>query len=241
MEVYFPVCSKVVGIIGGMGPDATVDLMVKIIRATPAKVDQEHIRILVDNNPQIPPRGEAIMGEGESPGPVMAEMASHLEKWGADFLVIACNTAHFYLPDVISAVKIPVLNMIEETIEVIKKDGVNNVMLLATEATVKTKLFEKGLTEVGINLLIPTQPYQEKVQQIINTVKAGRFDEMGNLIEEILNHGIEHCAEALILGCTDLPVVFNLIKDPPLSLYDPTEIMAQAVVKKALCQSAHTC
>ncbi|MEL7564433.1 MAG: amino acid racemase [Dehalobacterium sp.] len=225
--------NKVVGIIGGMGPSATVDLMTKIIRATPAKKDQEHIRMLVDNNPHIPPRVEAIMEHGESPGPVMAEMASNLEKWGADFIVIACSTAHFYLQDVLNSVKIPVLNMIEETIEVLKKDGVKNTVLLATIATLKTKLYEKVLNKAGINLLLPEKHYQEKVLQIIKEVKTGHFTEARAFGEEILKHSLEQGAEAIILGCTELPVIFDEIKDSPLKLYDPTEIMAQVIVKRA--------
>src|SRR5690554_5524519 len=151
--------TKVVGIIGGMGPEATVDLMTKIIRATPAKIDQEHIRTLVDNNPRVPSRVEAIMQDCPSPGPVMAEMAKNLEKWGADFLAIPCNTAHYYYPDVVEAVEIPVINMIEETLKVLKKDNVQNVALLATTATLATKLYEKKAQVEGINLILPSPEY----------------------------------------------------------------------------------
>lgn len=225
--------SKTVGIIGGMGPEATVDLMAKIIRATPAKKEQEHIRVLVDNNPHIPCRVEAIMRNGESPTPTMVEMAVNLEKWGADFLVVACNTAHYYLPDIIRTVKIPVLNMIEETVEKLKEDRVKNVILLATIAVLHTKLYEKALNKAGINLLLPSPIYQEKVASVIAAVKLGNLTEASKSIDEIIEYCGEQDVDAIILGCTELSVAFNNIKESAIAFYDPTEIIAQSIVKKA--------
>lgn len=225
--------SKTVGIVGGMGPEATVDLMTKIIRATPAQKEQEHIRILVDNNPHIPCRIEAIMRNGESPGPIMAEMAANLEKWGADFIVIACNTAHYYLPNVIDAVKIPVLNMVEETVKELKQDGIKNVVLLATLAVLQTKLYEKALEHSGINLILPSETYQEKVLKIIAAVKAGNFAQTTGYVDEILEYCAEKGAEAIILGCTELPMAFYKTCESNIAIYDPTTIIAQAIVNKA--------
>src|SRR5690606_12563971 len=96
---------KIVGIIGGMGPEARVDLMRRIINATPVEDDADHIRMLVDNNPKVPARIKAISdGTGESPAPCLIEMAQGLERQGADFLVIPCNTAHHYYEEVASSV-----------------------------------------------------------------------------------------------------------------------------------------
>ena len=106
----------VVGVIGGMGPDATVDLMQRVICATPAKDDADHIHLLVDNNPKVPSRIAALVeGHGESPAPVLVQMAQNLERAGADLLAIPCNTAHAYLDPIRSAVAIPVLDMIQMT------------------------------------------------------------------------------------------------------------------------------
>jgi len=226
--------SKVVGIIGGMGPEATVDLMTKIIRATPAKVDQEHIRMLVDNNPHVPSRVEAIMGHGDNPGPIMAEMAKNLERWGADFLVIDCNTAHYYFQDVVHAVQVPVLNMVEETVKALIRDQVQEVAILATTATVYTKLYEIALNEAGIKLIVPSEPYQAKVMETINAVKGGDFNNAPKYKNEIIQHCLDQGAQAVILGCTELPLVYNNVRDFPITFYDPTEIVAQAIVKEAL-------
>src|SRR5579863_8958181 len=101
---------KVVGVIGGMGPEATVDFMHRLIAATPARDDADHLHILVDNNPKIPSRIAALIdGTGEDPTPVLRAMARGLEAQGADFLVIPCNTAHHYLPAIAESVRIPLL------------------------------------------------------------------------------------------------------------------------------------
>ncbi|MFZ5754798.1 MAG: aspartate/glutamate racemase family protein, partial [Bacillota bacterium] len=210
------------------------DLMTKIIRATPAKVDQDHIRMLVDNNPHVSPRVEAIMGQGESPGPVMAAMAKNLAKWGADFLVIACNTAHYYFQDVVQAVQVPVLNMIEETVKVLEKDGVQEAALLATQAILHTKLYEKALSLAGIRTIVPSEPYQAKVLQTIAAVKRGDFIKAQRFTDEIIKHCLDQGAQVVILGCTELPLVFNQKGNFPITFYDPTEIVAQAIVREAL-------
>ncbi|MFW6037888.1 MAG: aspartate/glutamate racemase family protein, partial [Desulfonatronovibrio sp.] len=109
---------KIAGILGGMGPEATVDLMNRVIKATPAKDDEDHIRMVVDNNPKVPSRIKAlIQGDGSSPGPCLREMARKLESWGVDFLAMPCNTAHFYHQEIQEAVSIPVLDMISLAVE----------------------------------------------------------------------------------------------------------------------------
>ena len=132
---------KVVGIIGGMGPEATVDMIAQVIRATPARDDIDHIRMLVDNNPKIPSRIKAVIeGTGESPAPCMGEMARNLVAWGDDFLVIPCNTAYYYYDAVQAAVDVPVLNMIDLTVDAIITENptVRYPGLLASTAVLMT-------------------------------------------------------------------------------------------------------
>jgi aspartate racemase len=223
---------KVVGIIGGMGPEATLDFMSKIIKGTPARVDQDHIRILVDNNPQIPCRVKAIMEHKKSPGPIMADMARRLEKWGAEFLVIPCNTAHFYIQEIIEVVHVPVLDMIEETVRVLMKDSIKNVALLATSAALKTKLYEKKLLEAGIQFTLPSESYQEMLMRIIFEVKSGNVNASIELLDQVIHHVLDKGADSIILGCTELPMIVKNDRFE-VSIYDPTHILAQSVVKYA--------
>ncbi|SMB93743.1 aspartate racemase [Desulfonispora thiosulfatigenes DSM 11270] len=226
--------SKTLGIIGGMGPEATVDLMMKIIKKTPAKVEQDHIRVIADNNPHIPCRIKAIMENAESSGPMMVEMAKNLEKAGADFLVIACNTAHYYFKDVEAAVNIPVLNIIDETVKVLLQEKVQKVTLLATKANIYTGLYDKALNQTGIELVLPSEAYQEKVLDVIAKIKAGKYEEARSYTDEIINHCMELGAEAVILGCTELPMAFCDQENLPIYLYDPADIISEVIVTKAL-------
>lgn len=224
--------NKTVGIIGGMGPEATVDLMTKIIRATPAKTDQEHIRLLVDNNPQVPSRIEAILEGAESPGPELAKMAKGLERWGAEMLAIPCNTAHYFVQHVIDAVEIPVINMIEETVQVILASGKKDIALLATSATLKTKLYEEKLVQAGINLILPTPELQEEIMNTIYGVKAGDYPTAYAAIAKVLDHVQSRGAQGVIPGCTELPLVITK-ENCAVEIFDPTTILAQQVVARA--------
>lgn len=224
---------KKLGILGGMGPEATVDFMGKVIKNTPAQRDQEHIRMLVDNNPQVPDRIKAISGCGENPGPVLAEMAWKLEEQGAELLAIPCNTAHFWVDYVKKRVNIPVINMIEETQKVLVKDKVTEVVLLATDGTLKTGLYKKILAETNIKLILPEESYQRKVMDVIYAVKSGDHAKAKELKLEILEYIGKKGGKSVILGCTELPLVFKAEEGIDITYYDPTDILAKAVVKFA--------
>ena len=103
---------KIIGILGGMGPNATADLYLRIIRATPAKTDQDHLRVIIYSNPKVPNRSTAIIGSGQSPLPELIMAGRKLEESGADFIIIPCNTAHYFLQDLQKELGIPVLDMI---------------------------------------------------------------------------------------------------------------------------------
>ena len=140
---------KTIGIIGGMGPMATVDLMKKVILATDAREDQEHIPILVDNNTNIPDRTAAILGEGEDPLPELLKSADRLTAGGADFLIMGCNTAHYFLPLMMPNLRIPVINMIEETAAFCAREGYKRVGLLASAGTCKSGIYQRALERAG--------------------------------------------------------------------------------------------
>jgi aspartate racemase len=103
---------KCVGVLGGLGPAATADFFSKVVMATPAAADQDHLHVIIDNNPKVPNRNEAVAGTGVSPAPVLAEMASRLETAGADFLVMVCNAAHAFQDAITDAVRVPFVSII---------------------------------------------------------------------------------------------------------------------------------
>ena len=139
--------SKVVGILGGMGPMSTVDLMRMVTERTPVRSEREHLRMLVDSRPQIPDRPAALLGTGESPVPMMQESARMLEKWGAELIAIPCNTAHGFLEDVQAAVDVEVLDMIGLVGRRLTRDLPDGspVGLLATAAAGQARVFHDKL------------------------------------------------------------------------------------------------
>ncbi|WHY77276.1 amino acid racemase [Neobacillus sp. WH10] len=222
---------KIVGIIGGMGPLATVDLMNKIISFTPAKKDQDHIHIIVDNYSQIPDRTTAILGIGTDPAPYIIQSAQRLEKAGADFLVIACNTAHFYFKSIIESVSIPILHMPLETARFLHVNDMRSVGLLATDGTINTKLYQNICQSYDINVIEPDMQMQKVVMEGIYAIKGSDIEKGRLYLSRVADKLIERGAEAIIAGCTEIPLVLKSSQD--ICIIDPTEILAKSAIKLA--------
>ena len=226
---------KIIGILGGMGPEATLDLFQKIIKLSPAGKDQDHFRIIIDNNPKIPDRTAAILGKGENPLPALQETAQNLEKAGADFIIMPCNTAHYFISEIQKSIKIPILNMIKETAHHVKSifPSVKNIGLLATKGTYKTKLYNSFFNAKNIEILIPTPPEQDKIMDLIFMVKSGILsEEMKSQIINISEEQIKKGAQAIIAGCTEIPLILK-DKDIKVPIIDPTNILAKRAVEEA--------
>ena len=167
-------CRPIIGILGGMGPLATCDLFRKIIDVEEASSDQDHVRVLIDNNTTIPDRTAAILGQGPDPVPQMKASARMLEEMGAGLLIMPCNTAHHYYPSLVSSVSIPFLNMPEETALAAKKQGIKKACLLATDGTIEAGVYESAFSALGIDLILPDDAGQKAVMSLIyDGIKAG--------------------------------------------------------------------
>ena len=225
---------KIVGILGGMGPEATVDLMQRIIRLTPALDDMDHIRCIVDNNPKVPSRIKAIIeGDGEDPGPCMADMGRWLESWGAHFLVIACNTAHYYYDAVQNAVKIPVINLIDLVSNHVKVNFPEHdkVGILASPAVAMTGLYAKRFKELGIEDVWPDPDYQERLLNIIKEIKKGNTgSKVRKDYEKVCENLLHKGANIAIIACTELSA---LGADLPINAIDAAQVLARQIVQVA--------
>jgi len=226
---------KIIGILGGMGPEATIDLFYKIIKFTPAEKDQEHLRIIIDNNPKIPDRTAAILGKGEDPLPALQKTAQNLEKAGADFVVIPCNTAHYFLSSIQESVNIPVLNMIEQTAKETKKriPQIKKVGLLASIGVYKSEIYHQHFKKFYIEVISPEEKDKEEIMKVIYTIKAGDLSKrVKKNILKITQKLIDKGAEAIIAGCTEIPLILKE-GDVSVPLIDPTQILARVAVQKA--------
>ena len=223
-----------VGVIGGMGPDATVDFMARVLKLTPASGDCDHIRMLVDQNPRIPSRQRAILGSGESPGPKLAAIASRLEACGSDFLVMPCNTAHVFLDDIRAATTIPFVSIIDVTLARVAGDGVTNVGLLASAACLEAKVYQDAIEATGKSAITQTPEELAELSVLINQIKTGDHgDAVRHGMQALAQALVKRGADAVILGCTEIPIVLR-DDDVDVPLYSSSEILAAATVAYAL-------
>ena len=226
---------KVIGIIGGMGPEATIDLFQKIVKATPARTDQEHLRILIDCNPKIPDRVKAIFEQAESPVGALIATARNLERSGAGLLLIPCNAAHYYHGEVARKVSVPVLHMIEETARYCRRKfpRLDTFGLLAGSSTVVLGLYAQAFSKVRKRILNPKPETQDKVMNCIYEIKAGN---MGAQVKKELLRAAQELgeagAQAILLGCTEVPLVLH-DGDLPIPFIDPTQVVAEISVAMA--------
>ncbi len=226
---------KIIGILGGMGPEATVDLFYKIIKFTPAEKDQDHLRIIIDNNPKIPDRTAAILGKGEDPLPALQQSARNLEKAGADFIVIPCNTAHYFLPSIQESVNIPIINMIEETAKETKKriPQIKKVGLLASIGVYKSEIYHQHFKKFNIEVISPQEKEKEEIMKVIYVIKAGDLSKrVKKSILKITQNLIDKGAETVVAGCTEIPLILK-DGDVLVPIIDPTQVLASIAVQKA--------
>jgi aspartate racemase len=233
--------ARVIGILGGMGPEATLDCFGKILKNTPAKTDPDHLRVVIDSNPGIPDRIAAILGEGESPVPALVAGCRGLEKAGADFIIIPCVTVHFFLSQILAQSPLPILSIIDAVTEAICRDfpETKTVGLLGTIATVESGLFQKRLAEEKFHTIVPDSAQQSKIVAAIKDIKDTKPSRTQS---EITNDLIEAArslidrepdgASAIIAGCTEIPLALGQ-KHLPVPYFDSLTILARAAIRYA--------
>lgn len=227
---------KIIGIIGGMGPEATADLFFRIIRATPADRDQDHPRTIIYSNSKVPDRTPAVLGDGPSPTPEMTMAAKVLEVAGADFLIIPCNTAHYFIGELQESVGIPILNMIELTAETVSQElpYVKQAGLIATDGTVKSGIYHKSFDEQGVTIITPPEVLQRaSMKAIYQHIKTGDLKSGREIVLNVATHLVKEGAQAVICGCTEISLV---LKDGNIDVpvVDPLQVLAETTVGIAL-------
>lgn len=231
--------SQTIGILGGMGPEATVHMFNLIVKFTLAEKDQDHIPIIVYNNPEIPDRTAAILHGGPSPLPALVQGAKLLEKAGADLIVMACHTAHYFYYDIIRHIQIPFLHLQRETLHWVEQrsGNIKRFGLLATSATIETKLFQDIFSESkkGFEIIVPGSEDLETVMSVLygeKGIKRGFKDEPRELLLKVIGHLKEQGIDAIIAGCTEIPLVLKEI-EMQLPVIDPLTITAKVAILKA--------
>ena len=229
---------KTIGILGGMGPEATLDLFGKIIANTPAAGDQDHLRVVIDSNPKVPDRTAAILAGGESPVPAMRAGIAALKRAGADFVAIPCVSAHFFLDELQRDAGPPVLSIFDVTAEHIRRHhpDIRKIGLLATSGTIQGGRFREKLEAAGIETLAPEDADQKRVMAAIYEIKgasSGRSRaEIGAEVRDIAGRLIQRGAHGIVAGCTEIPLVLKP-GDIEVPVFDTLLLLARAAIAAA--------
>lgn len=231
-----------IGVVGGLGPAATVDFLDKLVRNTPASGDQDHFKVVVEQNPQIPDRTAFLLGDGDDPTLALYAACKRVEADGASLIAIPCNTAHAYVSRLQPFLNIPVVNMLAVTADYIAErfPPATKVGLLATRGTVASRVYHDVILPRGFDLLVPDEKNQALVMNAIygpQGVKAGFTsgacrDELLQALQSLVVRG----AEVIILGCTELPLILVQddampVGDRRVAVLDPTTLLARRCVQ----------
>ena len=221
---------KMLGVIGGLGPMATAYFMELVTDMTDAATDQEHIPMLIYSAPSIPDRTRYILDNTqENPLPEMLRIGNVLAQQGAERIAIPCVTAHYFFDELESGISVPLINGVMETALYLKAHGITKVGIMATDGTVKSRVFHRELEKQGMEAVVPSAERQADVMCLIfDQIKAGKpvnLIRFSKVAEELRSNG----AQAIILGCTELSLVK---RDYPIGAgyLDAMEVLAQTCV-----------
>lgn len=228
---------KTIGIMGGMGPEATLHMYDLILTHTDAGTDQDHIHVIINSYPQVPPRTDAILGTGPSPTPFLVKGVEALLSAGADFVVMPCVTAHYFIPEVREEITFDFVSLLDEAGKwAAKVPGIRTAGLIASAGAIEARLFHEAFAAQGIGILTPeAQDLSRSMEAVFGPggIKAGHTT--GEPRDKILSAAhalIERGAEAVIAGCTEIPLVLGA-EDISVPLIEPMTIAAGVCIQKA--------
>jgi aspartate racemase len=219
------------GVLGGMGPAATVDFLAKLVRLTPAERDQDHIPVVVVSEPRVPDRIAPIMeGRGPSPLEALRQGIRTLEQAGARCVAIPCHTAHHWYDGMVAGARVPILHIADAVLADLAGRADGPIGLLATAATLKAGFYQARLAAAGHACALPAaEVMATSVLPAIALVKRNRAAEAAPLVVEAVRHLRQRGARMVLLACTELPIALAAAPDPPACV-DATEALARACI-----------
>lgn len=220
------------GVLGGMGPMATAEFLRVLATRTPASCDQEHPRLILYSNPSIPDRTEYIEGKGESPIPFLLEGINYLTQWGADILAVPCNTSHYFLDCMVDDIKLPIVSIVDETINKAKTISPVGAWLLATNGTRKTNVYERHASCADYTFFYPSMMQQDVVSNVIALVKSGKIEESSSLLGNLCSELWGQNDVPIIAACTELPIAYSSALLPESMMISSIEALADGCIKR---------
>ncbi|TCB73349.1 aspartate/glutamate racemase family protein [Acinetobacter sp. ANC 4173] len=223
---------KAIGILGGMGPQATVDAMNKIIKNTAAHCDQEHIPVITVSIPDIPDRTKSIINQDNKPLKKMGEYLKILENANVGCIIIPCNTAHFWFDQLQQQTHTKMISIIEATVGFILKSNAQEICILATSATIDTELYQKKLAVHQIPFILPEPEIQQQIMQSIYSYKSGDIAKSKEIMSNIIKLYDFNPARKFLLACTEIPLILeDWIKENPELFIDATDVLIRNAIE----------
>jgi aspartate racemase len=221
----------IIGVLGGMGPLATADFFMKLIRNMNAKSDQEHNRIIIDSNSQIPDRVSAILDGGIDPAPQLLKSAVMLENLGVSLIAVPCHSAYPFLEKIRSYLNVPILDMVSTVVEETRKLKLTKVGILASQGLHKLNLYQSLLESFSIETVELTKEENSNIiEQVRLRTKSGIIDDITyNLLDKAINILAERGAPKIALCCSELPLA---LKEPQEKVIDSNYLFARKVLEK---------
>jgi aspartate racemase len=224
-----------IGVLGGMGPSATVDFMDKLVLLTPAVRDQEHLPVIVASLPQVHDRSSAIMGQGRDPLPQLLAGIRLLNQIEVGVIAIPCNSSHHWYDDMSRSSQVPILHIARCCVEAIPAGARHKVAVFATRGALASGFYQRELAQRSIEYFLPdATDGQHHVDQCIQAVKAGDVEAGGAHLERACRDAARSGARALIMGCTEIPIAARHADVHGLALIDSSLELARASVAFAL-------
>lgn len=218
-----------------MGAEATADFYQRLVRSTPAEKDQDHLYVIIEGNSKIPDRTTSIQNNSPATRDAVIESAERLEQMGADFLVMPCNSAHYWYHEIQDSVGIPLLNMVYEVMGAVRHSGVKSVGVFATKGTISSGIYSDESGDVEI--IIPEEEELELIHSSIYTVKGNTGmsrEEAKATVFGVLDNLRQRGIEGLILGCTEIPLLISQADVEDMPVFDSTDILVEATLREAL-------
>jgi len=224
------------GVLGGMGPAATVDFLDKFVALTPAIRDQEHLPVLVNFAPQIPDRSAAILGNGPSPLPAMQRALHILVAGGVRAIAIPCNTSHHWHEELQAGCPVPILHIADAVAQAVSQQtDLYPVMILATRGTLQSGFYQRRLDSQHQPWCLPKPDEQIEVDRVIALVKAGGAPEASKILEALWERWSGRTGR-LIFACTELPIAAATLGTSPFKLFDSNHELAHHCIDFCLAQ-----
>lgn len=223
--------NRVIGILGGMGPQATVDAMNKIIKHTSANRDQDHIPVITVSIPDIPDRTESINNKSDDSFEKMAKYLKILENANVGCIIIPCNTAHYWFDRLKQTSTTTMLSIIDSSVSYIKNNNISEVCILATSATINTHLYQTKLDQQKIKYTLPSEMLQQQIMNSIYLYKSGKIAESKKIMHEIISVYTKQSNMNFLLACTEIPLILEeYIQIKPTQFIDATDVLVKNAI-----------